>query len=92
MTVRKNHDTIPEALKRQVNGLACDHQAIDRQLVNADRQLRLLDMDLATPTVDSQAKASLQDHERGARGPGLRQTGDRVGDRRLSRRPLEAAE
>ena len=92
VTLRKHHNTIHEALKRQVDGRARDHQAMDRQLVDADRQLRLLDVDLATPTVDSQAKASLQNHERSARGPGLRQTGYRVGDRRLSRRPLKAAE
>jgi hypothetical protein len=34
VTVRKNHNTIPEALKRQVDGVACNHQAVDRQLVN----------------------------------------------------------
>ena len=92
MTVRKNHNTIPQALERQVDGRACDDQAMDRQLVHADRQLGLLDVDLATPTVDSEAKTSLQHHERSACGPGLWQTGDRVGDRCLSRRPLEATE
>ena len=92
MTLRENHNTIPEALKCQVDGLACDHQAMDRQLVDADRQLRSLDMDLATPTVNSQAEASLQNHERSACSPGLRQTRDRVGDRRLSGCPPEATE
>ena len=56
MTLRKNHNTIPEALKRQVDGLACDHQAMDRELVDADRQLRSLDVDLATPTVNSRPR------------------------------------
>ncbi len=72
--------------------MGADGEMADGQPVDADRQAGPVDVDLAAPAVDAQAQAGLQHHEHRARRPGLRQAGDRIGDRRLAGAAREAAE
>src|SRR5690349_19170633 len=89
---REDRDAVADAVERQVDRGAADREAADREPVDADRQPRPVDVDLPAPAVDAQAEAGLQQHEDGPRRPGLRQAGDRVGDRRRAGGPAEAAE
>ena len=85
-------DPVADALEGEVDAMGADGEMADGQPVDADRQPGPIDVDLAAPAVDAQAEAGLQHHEHRARRPGLRQAGDRIGDRRLAGPALEAAE
>src|SRR4051812_18928414 len=71
--LREGNDTLSDALECQVEDGVAHCEALDRELVDADRQPWSVDVDAATPAVDAQTEAGLQKHEYGPRRPGLRQ-------------------
>jgi hypothetical protein len=83
---------IADPLEGKVDLDGSDHQTAKRQVIDTNRQPRAFDVDCAAFVVNGQAEASLEDHESRTRSPSLRKTSDRIGDRRLSSGPLEAAE
>src|SRR5690349_23376910 len=90
LTVQITGDTVPDAAEMHIGGDLADAHAAYRQAVYADRQPRPVDDDLACPAIDAQAEAGLQEHERRAGRPGLRQAGDGIGYGSLARRAHEA--
>lgn len=79
--VEITRNTVANALEDEIDFRLADGQVADNDVVDADRQPRAFDGDLALPAVNPDAEASLQHHESGASRPGLRQAGDRVGHR-----------
>src|SRR5206468_8038127 len=88
----KSYDALADAYKCEVDRCISNGEAIDCQLIDADRKPRPVDMNPSAPSVHAQAKTCLQHHENRSRRPGLRQAGDWVGDQPFSSGPTEAAE
>ena len=76
----------------QIDNGAADFQTGDLETVQTGGQDGVREVDRLGPGVDRQAQGRLKHQEDRSRRPGLRQTGDRIGDGRLARLTREAAE
>jgi hypothetical protein len=60
------YDAVAKALEFEIDRIFTDGDAADDQVVEADRQLRLVDMNFPAKAVDTQSETRLQKHERRA--------------------------
>src|ERR1044071_8317926 len=71
----KSYDALADALECEVDRRISDGEAIDCQLIEADRKPRPVYMNPFAASVHAQAKTCLQHHENRSCRPGLRQAG-----------------
>jgi hypothetical protein len=72
-------DPAVDALEDEIEGGIADAQATQRDLVDPQGKLRMVDADFPGPAVHLDPEAGLQDHEARTRRPRLREARDRVG-------------
>ena len=90
MSERRDHHFIGDAVKLHIDECLADRQVVNAQRFDADRKQWSLDMHFLASPVNAHPENCLQQHEGGAGGPCLRQTGDWIGRRPLSFYPREA--
>jgi hypothetical protein len=87
-----NRNAVANSLKAKIDAVFIDLECPHFQTVNTNGQSRLPDDHSTVSGVNADPQACLQEHENRACCPGLRQTGDWIGNRCLTRTTLEPAE